>query len=270
MANPSPLSTPTPWNLVAPAYIDEIAPLLADYARDALRFADLAPGDRVLDVAAGPGTLSLLAAETAGHVVAADFSDDMLTILRRRVAEAGHDHVEAHVADGQSLPFADASFDAAFSMFGLMFFPDRAAGFREMHRVLVPGGRAVVSSWSPSDQIPLIATVFDAIREGLPDLPFGDDRQPLAYPEELRTEMSAAGFRDVEVHTTAHRLEKPSPREFWDAQQRASAPIVLLRQSRPEQEWTDLSEQIVARLEHRFGSGPVHLEWPAHLGVGTR
>lgn len=269
MTNPSPLSQPDPWNLVAGDYVDEVAPLLAHYASDAIELARLAAGERVLDVAAGPGTLSLLAAPRAGRVVAVDFSADMLTLLRRRAEEIGFDHVEVRIADGQALPFADASFDCAFSMFGLMFFPDRDAGFRELRRVLAPGGRAVVSSWSPFEKVPLVAALFDAIRELVPDLPFGDDRQPLAEPDEFRAEMSAAGLGAVEIHTVAHRLEKPSARAFWDAQARAAAWIALLRQRHGEAEWGQLSEAVIARLQERFGPGAVRMEWPAHLALGV-
>lgn len=269
MTDPSPLSQPTAWNLVASDYVDEVAPLLAHYASDAIELARLAAGERVLDVAAGPGTLSLLAAPRAGRVTAVDFSADMLALLRRRADETGFEHVEARIADGQALPFADDSFDCAFSMFGLMFFPDRAAGFAELRRVLAPGGRAVVSSWTPSENVPLIAAVFDAIRELLPDLPFGDERQPLAEAEEFRAEMSAAGFGAVEIRTVAHRLEKPSARDFWDAQTRASAPIALLRRRHADEEWATLSEQVIARLQENFGRGPVRMEWPAHLALGV-
>lgn len=269
MNHSSPLTQPDSWNFVAEGYLAEIAPLHVHYARDALELARLPGNARVLDVAAGPGTLSLLAAERAERVVAVDFSAGMLDVLRRRAAEAGFDHVEAQVADGQALPFADGSFDGAFSMFGLMFFPDRAAGFRELRRVLAPGGRAVVSSWTPAEQVPLAAALYDCLHSQLPDLPYGDDRQPLADAGEFREEMAAAGFQPVAMHSTAHRLEKPSVRAFWQAQARASAPIAALRRRLSAGEWTDLSQRVIARLEREFGTGPVHIEWPAHLGVGT-
>lgn len=269
MSHSSPLAQPGSWNLVAEGYVVETAPLLSHYARDAIGLARLAPGDRVLDVAAGPGTLSLLAAGQAGRVVAVDFSADMLDVLRRRADEAGFDHVEARIADGQALPFADDSFDAAFSMFGLMFFPDREAGFRELRRVLAPGGRAVVSSWTPLEQIPLVATLFEILGSLLPDLPFGDGKQPLADADGFREEMTAGGFAAVEIHTFAHRLERESVRAFWQSQARGSAPIVLLREQLSAQDWTELSRRVVLRLEEEFGTGPVHMEWPAHLGMGT-
>lgn len=269
MTDPGPLAQPTPWNHVAEGYVAETAPLLAEYARDAIGLARLARGERVLDVAAGPGTLSLLAAGEADRVIAVDFSGNMLAMLRHRAAEAGHANIETQVADGQALPFADASFDAAFSMFGLMFFPDRAAGFRELRRVLRPGGRAVVSSWTSIERIPLFAALFEILGSLLPDLPYGEGEQPLADAEAFREEMSAAGFTTVEMHTAAHRLERESVRAFWQSQSRASAPIMVLRERLSDPDWVDLSRQVVLGLEKEFGTGPVQVEWPAHLALGT-
>src|SRR5699024_11098930 len=94
----------------------------------------------VLDVACGPGTLTLLAAAAGATVTALDFSSPMIAQLRTRAAALDlASAVEVHEGGGQRLPFASAVFDAAFSMFGLMFFPDRHAGLRELARVLKPG-----------------------------------------------------------------------------------------------------------------------------------
>src|SRR3954469_12046581 len=144
-----PLAEPLAWNLVSKDYAIEVVPQFEKYATDALRAADLRPGARVLDVAAGPGTLTLLAAKTAHSVEAIDFAGDMIALLQRRAQDAGLRNVHARVGDAQSLPYDSGSFDAAFSMFGLIFFPDRNQGLTEMKRVLAPGGVALVSSWRP-------------------------------------------------------------------------------------------------------------------------
>src|SRR3954469_11684124 len=126
------LGTAEPWELVAPAYDAELVPYFTLYARDAL--ARIAPprGARIADVAAGPGTLSLLAAAGGARVSAIDISPRMVEALRARAAAAGlAAAVDARVGDGQRLPFDSGAYDAAFSMFGLMFFRDRAAGLGE-------------------------------------------------------------------------------------------------------------------------------------------
>src|SRR5262245_25360540 len=125
---PSPLGAPLAWNLVASGFADESFDHFARYAADALALAEVRPGERLVDVAAGPGTLSLQAAAVAAEVAALDFSPPMLAQLRARMEQRGITNIDVREGDGQALPYGDGRFDAAFSMFGLMFFPDRARG----------------------------------------------------------------------------------------------------------------------------------------------
>ena len=266
----SPLSRPDVWNAVAAGYADDLVPLFSLYAADALRLAGLPDGARVLDVAAGPGTLAFLAADRGADVVALDFADAMVAALRQRAAREGVTAVEAVRGDGQALPFDDGTFDRAFSMFGLIFFPDPGAGLREAHRVLRPGGRMTVSSWAPLDGVPLLQTCFGAIREHLPDLPFGDGAAPFGQPEALSEAFEAAGFRDVEVHTVAHRIEATSAASFWASSERSSAPLALLRGHLDADAWGALRSEVVETIERELGDGPYPMEWPARIAVGTR
>src|SRR5205814_5243528 len=135
--------------------------------------------------------------------------------FRARVAAAGLDAaIDVRVGDGQKLPFESGAFDAAFSMFGLMFFPDRAAGLREMKRVLKPGGRAFVGSWIPFDGP--FGVLFKTASEIIPGLP-ADGDFALADEESIRRELGAAGLGDVTVHRVAHELKAPSFDAFWDS-----------------------------------------------------
>ena len=266
----SPLATPLPWNLVAPAYAAELVPLFETYARRALELAAPPAGGRVVDVACGPGTLSLLAARAGHPVDAVDFSPAMIAELeRRRAGEA----VTARVGDGQALPFADATFTAGFSMFGLMFFPDRARGLAELRRVLRPGARAVVSSWTPLHEIPLLATLFGAIGAELARvLPDGPPPEPPKFPltseDDCRREMGAA-FAQVEVHRVSHREEHASAGELWRHMQRTTAPLVLMRQNLGEERWTQVAAAAERAITGAIGSGPATMTMTALLSVGV-
>jgi ubiquinone/menaquinone biosynthesis C-methylase UbiE len=127
-----------------PALFRPWGPVLCDAA-------NIVPGQRVLDVACGTGALTLAVAErvAGGAVLGLDASREMLAVARRK-----HADIEWHDGRAESLPFADASFDAVVSQFGLMFFDDRAAALREMQRVLRPGGRMAVAVCDALDRSP--------------------------------------------------------------------------------------------------------------------
>ncbi len=264
---PSPLASPEPWSLVADDYTLELLPMFELFSRDALALVPTHAGARVLDVAAGPGTLTLLAAEAGRSVAAIDFSPQMVKNLKARLngAQLGAD---VRLGDGQELPWENAQFDAAFSMFGLMFFPDRAKGLRELLRVLKPGGKAVVSSWAPFDGI--FKSVMAAMREVLPEIPFGSGKGPLGDPDELKSELGSAGFVDVSVTPVTHQVSAESAAEFWSQCQRSTAPIVLLKARIGDDRWPDVTRGVVERLEAEYGAGPVPLQSTAYLGRGTR
>jgi len=268
-APPSPLASPMPWDLVSAAYAEEVVPMFERYARDALRLANVESGQHIVDVATGPGTLAFQAARLGARVSAIDFSPEMIKHLQSRAAREGVDAIDARVGDGMALPYDDASVDAGFSMFGLIFFPERDRGFRELHRVVRKGRRVVVGSWVPFDRVPLIQEMFVAMRAEMPNLPFGNNKAPLGTADEFREEMTAAGFTDVAVHEVGYALEAPSIAEFWAGCARTMAPLVMLRKKLPEDAWSRLESGIVERLRAIVPDGPQSATMVANLGVGT-
>ena len=245
-------------------------PLFLYYAREAISRAQLPPKAKVADIAAGPGTLSLLIAPEVSEVVAVDFAPEMIKALKQKSIESNITNIKASIGDGQSLELPTEHYDAAFSMFGLIFFPSRSKGFREMHRILKNGGRALVSSWTPTERVPLLDAMFRSIKEQLPGLPFGGGKAPLGEKDEFYIEMNNAGFQDIEIHSMLHRATIPTMEAFWNSNCRGSAPLVLLRKNLGEDRWKDFSEAVLARLQEQFGEGQQTLEWPALLGIGAK
>jgi ubiquinone/menaquinone biosynthesis C-methylase UbiE len=109
---------------------------------------DLRTDERVLDVAAGNGNASLAAARRGARVTSTDY---VASLLDRGAERAAAERLAIHfqVADVEALPFAEASFDAVVSTFGVMFAPDHAQSAREMARVCRPGGRVALANWTP-------------------------------------------------------------------------------------------------------------------------
>jgi SAM-dependent methyltransferase len=262
---PNPLATAEPWDLVASAYAAEALQHFDVFARAAIELAALPPAPRVADVAAGPGTISVAIARAGGSASAIDLSEGMIVELRKRAAAAGvAKAIEVHLGDGQRLPFQSGLYDAAFSMFGLMFFPDRRAGLLEMRRVLKPGGRGVISSWVPFSGP--FGVLMETMRELIPGLPLGG-KQALTTPEEIVNEMTAAGFRDVRVETVPHAITAPSFDAMWDSLERTNAPLVLLRKRLGER-WTALAPKIRERVRATVGDGVITIGRGAYVGLG--
>ena len=120
---------------------------------------DLRAGQKVLDVAAGNGNVSLAAARRWCEVVASDYVPALLERARERAAAERLD-IEFREADAEALPFADASFDAVVSTFGVMFTPDQDRAAAELLRVCRSGGRIGLANWTPEG---FIGQVFKTI-----------------------------------------------------------------------------------------------------------
>src|SRR3569623_931357 len=259
---PSPLALPVSWDLVADAYAAEMMAVFDHFAHEALRLAALAPGSRVVDVACGPGTLALVAAAAGHDVEAIDFSPKMIGHLAVRE----NPRVHARVGDGQALPYADESFDAAFSLLGVIFLPDRAKGIAALRRVLRPGGRAVVSRWPARSMSPVLSAVFAAIAQ-VTGPTGGGEPPPLATEEACRAELGAS-FRDVAVHRITAVQRFASLGDMWGSLARTFAPLVLMR-PRLGDRWAALEAAARANLAAAIGGGPAEIVMPALFSVAT-
>ena len=185
------------WDTAAQHYEKTAHPFTALYADAALARMALSPDSRVLDVAAGTGALALAAARSGAQVMATDFSPGMVA----RIAAAALPNVEARVMDGQSLALPDASFDAVFSIFGVIMFPDWRKGLAEMARVTRPGGHGVIATWQ--DRGAATFLLLGQIRRKLfPEregMSMPDGVKALSNPEDSARELIAAGYRDPQI-----------------------------------------------------------------------
>ena len=123
--------------------------------------ADIRAGEAVLDVAAGNGNASLAAARRWASVTSTDYVQSLLDKGRAR-AEAEGLPMQFRLADAEALPFADASFDAVLSTFGVMFTPDHRRAASEMLRVVRRGGRIALANWTPAGFIGRLFKVIGA------------------------------------------------------------------------------------------------------------
>jgi ubiquinone/menaquinone biosynthesis C-methylase UbiE len=125
---------------------------------------DLRAGQKVLDVAAGNGNVTLAAARRWCEVVSTDYVPALLERGRERAA-AERLAIEFREADAEALPFADASFDAVVSTFGVMFTADQDKAAAELIRVCKPGGKIGLANWTPDG---FIGQLFKTIGKYMP------------------------------------------------------------------------------------------------------
>ena len=236
-------------------------------ARRLLATAKLVPGERVLDVACGTGIAARLAAEAVGPqgtVGGLDPTPGMLG-LARSVSPAGIDWYEA---PAESMPLPDASFDVVLCSMGLQFFGDKVQGLREMRRVLVPGGRAVVSTPGP------IPALFQAIDAALTDH-MGSEASSFVHavfsvhdPAEARELFAAAGFDEVEVETGTVPLRVDRPADFFWQYVR-STPLAAVAARLDEAARAALERDVVERCQP-FVDGDTTVMEPGVLVVTGR
>ena len=264
---------PEGWDPVANVYDSSFAPVSALFAQDALRLVNVQPGQRILDVAAGTGALSLAAAEAGAEVLATDFSPGMVDYLRSKAERRGIPGIRVAVMDGQALDLTDESFDAAFSIFGLTFFPDRSAGFRELCRVIKPGGSAAVVSWSAIERVRFMSVVLSALKEVVPDFPAPGEPPPvlsLADRNTFRSEMQAAGFAYVNMFTVTHIWAFSSPDVLFHSLNSIAPAMARIFNRLALSQREAFRRTLDRRIREEQKEGPFGLEGEAHIAVGVK
>jgi ubiquinone/menaquinone biosynthesis C-methylase UbiE len=244
-----------PWQLTGNAaelYERYLVPAITGvWAADLVARAALRPGGRVLDVACGTGVVARLAAERVGAqgaVVGLDLNTAMLAVARAMPPPAGAP-VAWTEASVLAMPFPGATFNAVLCQLGLQFFPDRPQALREMRRVLIPGGRLLLSVFGPLAHNPaprVLAEALDrhlgphagAIKRAEHDL---DDRA------ELEALVAGAGFAGVAIETTTQQIRFPSPREYVRIQF-AATPLATLLQETPSDRQATLADAVIAEV----------------------
>lgn len=164
-------------------------------------------GEQVLDIGCGCGQTSLELAQRvgpSGQVLGVDISEPMLEVARRRGGEAGLANVSFLAADAQTRAFPPGGFDLAFSRFGVMFFDDPTAAFRNIAAALRPDGRLAFVCWRPLAENPWMGAPMQAALSLLPPMPPPADPTapgPFAFadPKRLRGILAAAGLVDIDI-----------------------------------------------------------------------
>ena len=179
----------------------------------AVAAADVRPGERVLDVAAGSGNAAIPAALRGAMVVATDLAPELFDAGRRLATEAGAE-LEWREADAEALPFADDAFDAVLSTVGVMFAPHHQVAADELVRVTKPGGRLALINWTPQG---FIGRMFATMKPFAAPLPEGAQPAPLWGDEQHVRDLFGDRVTDVTAERQTVEIDRfDTGEEFRD------------------------------------------------------
>jgi len=243
-----------------PVFFQPFAPDLAD------RVAHLRAGS-LLETAAGTGVVTRVLACMLPETVSITASDISQAMLDFAAAKPGLGRISWRQADALALPFDDASFDALLCQFGVMFFRDRVAGYREARRVLKPGGRFVFDVWDRIENNEFCQIVCETMTRLFPSNP--PDllvRIPYGYfdTDVIRNELTQAGFEKIAIETVNRESASPSARDLAIGFCQGS-PLRSEIEERDPDRLGEATDAVTKALVSRFGNGPIAGKMRAHV-----
>jgi SAM-dependent methyltransferase len=252
-------------------------PQLSSFSRGAteavLKAAQLRPGMYVLDLASGVGEPAIAIAEAVGpngRVIGTDIGPGMIEFAAELARRKGLGNIDFRVADVESLPFPDNTFDVVSSRFGVMFFTDHVKAFRECLRVLKRGGRVAFVVWGSRDQLFLSATL--GVISKYVEVPAPDPDAPHAFMFGehglLTSQLRAAGFADAreEVRTFIGRWNG-TPEQYWQQFTEVAAPFRPLIAKLTPDALAKVKNEVFANL--RKLSDGAGFSMPLEIVIGT-
>jgi SAM-dependent methyltransferase len=259
------------WSVQAESYGGLIGAITRRLAEPLLDAAGVGPGQRVLDVATGPGYVAECAAARGARPVGLDLAEGMLELARRRLSG-----VEFVLGDAERLPFGDGCFDAVVGGFVINHLPRPQLALLEAVRVLAPGGVVAFSAWDRPERMRVIGVVTDAIKAAGVDgdravQAGGPDPYRFADEGEFSALLEGVGLGGVSVATVelTHRVARTEElwRGFLGSSVRTAA-LIGAQSARTRRRIRGALEQGV-RL-YQGSDGALELPVAAKLGAGRK
>jgi SAM-dependent methyltransferase len=267
------------WEAVSPGW-QRHAEFLEGRARPLtgrmLELAALRPGDRVLDLAGGPGGLGLLAAREVapdGSVVISDIAPGMIATASARAAAEGLANVETRVLDLEAIDEPDETYDAVLCRDGIMLVPEPALAAAEIRRVLRDGGRFAIAVWGPAERNPWLSVMFRAVGEqtGAPVPPPGSPG-PFSLGDGGRFHeiLAGAGLREVAVEELDVPYRAGSFDEWLGRSSELAGPLAQALGALPAEAKAALRERLLEATRPFTTAGGIEFPGLALVASGRR
>jgi ubiquinone/menaquinone biosynthesis C-methylase UbiE len=242
--------------------------ILGPWAPGLVELAALQPGERVLDLACGTGVVARLAAAkvgTTGHVTGLDLNAGMLAVARSLPPPPGTSITWVE-GSAVAMDLPDASFDVIVCQQGFQFFPSQPAALREMHRVLVPGGRVLLSVWKSEG--PYNTAVGEALERHVNVDTAIRYRAARVVPaaEELHRRLVDAGFHAVQIRASVMTMRLP-PVEAFVLDHLAATPVAETVAALREEARAALARQVRLALQPYVDGEGVAVPDETHIAM---
>ena len=229
-----------------------------------LDLATLHPGERVLDVATGPGMVARIAARavgTTGQVVGVDIAEQSLEVARQKAAGEGLGQLTFEAQDAENLTLPDNSVDKVFCSMGLMHFPSPEKALAEIYRVLKPGGKLVAAVWGEAHKSPFIQVALTTLARTFP--PPKVERPSMfrfGQPAVLEKLVSAAGFSQAAAEEVGIEFTASEPAGYWQQFLDAAGITAVALAKQPVEVQERLKKEVATDLEPYLKDGVYHLD----------
>jgi ubiquinone/menaquinone biosynthesis C-methylase UbiE len=219
---------------------------------------DLRSGSRVLDVAAGNGNATLAAARRFTDVTSTDYVGSLLEAGKARAQAEGH-AIHFQQADAENLPFAEASFDAVLSTFGVMFTPDQEKAAAELARVCKPGGKIGLANWTPAS---FIGQLFKTLGQYVPPAP--GVKSPALWGTKARLEeLFGRTAKAIRAESRHFAFRYRSPEHWLEVFRTYYGPVNKAYGALDAGRQAELTRDILALIERENRSGDGTMVLPA-------
>jgi len=257
------------WNPTLDLWYGEVT-------RQMLDLAQIQPGQRILDIAAGAGEPAVSAAERvgpSGYVLATDISEGIVELALQVARERGLNQIETRAMDGETLDLPGASFDAVLCRLGLMYMPHPVTALREWRRALRAGGRVAVVVFSTPDRNSWGALPASIIRRRAqlpPPVPGQPGPFSLGGPGVLEGIFNQAGFANTEIRSVPVPHRAATAAEYVQVAREAFGAFNAMMAHLPPQERESVWNEVEASMRGFESSSGFEVPGECLVGSATK